>query len=206
MHRRPPQTQDSLPGWPVASTATTQAADASVMAAWRADERPFYVAVLLLHDDGVLRQRRRSVLRALGPWCSAAAPDQPHLTLAAVGTDTGAARRAHEAAGVSLTVRIGGADAFSSAVFLHASGPKLADLRRAVLRAAGPEPDAPATWVPHVTVGTFQQSVPMPQVRTRLEPFRRLAPVSVTGSTAVLQVDRSSPAGRLLPAGLDRAD
>jgi 2'-5' RNA ligase len=152
-----------------------------------------------LEDATQVQHRRRTLLDPLQPGCLAAAPNQPHVTLAALGTDPAAAGRAHDVLGGHLAVSIGGADAFASAVFLHVGGRRLAFLREAVLAGVGSEEDPADRWIPHVTVGTFRQAVPASELRARLRPWRHLPPVTATGRTTVMAVDRLSRTGGMLP-------
>ena len=166
---------------------------------WQQERRPFFVAVVLLARAQPLQSRLADVFAGLAPWCHPAAPDQPHVTLAAIGSDAGAAQRAQRVLGERCDVTVGGADSFSAAPFLRVSGLSLRPMRQAVLAAAGTEVAAPSQWVPHVTVGTYRRAVPRDALAARLAPFRDLPALHVRGRTRVMVVDRSSDVGGLLP-------
>ena len=186
-------------GWPRFAEETTIAEDATLRYSWQRERRPFYVAVVLLEGSPPLQRRLAEVFAALSPWCRPAAPGQAHVTLAAIGADRTAARRAHGVLGDGCDVIIGGADSFSAAAFLQVCGSALDPMRQAVLAAAGPEVAAPREWVPQVTVGTYRRTVPRRVLAARLAPWRDLPPLLLRGRTGVMAVDRGSDVGGLLP-------
>jgi 2'-5' RNA ligase len=143
------------------------------------------------------------VLDGLSPWCLPSAPGQPHVTLAALGTDLAVAQRAGRVLGGRCEVVVGGADSFSAAVFLQVCGGGLAAARASVLAMAA-DVGAPPVWVPHVTVGTYRRSVPHRQLAARLAPWRDLPPLLLTGRTGLMIVDRSGRRGELLPVPAER--
>lgn len=151
-----------------------------MLSSWAADPAPFYAVVVMLFSAAVER-RMRQVARALQPWCKATTPATPHVTLAACGV------RPAVAPGERCEVVVGGADAFTSAAFLHAAG--VEGLREPVLRAVG-EVDPAPVWVPHVTVGTFRWSLSTPLVAQRLATMRGMPPIVAPGRVAVVRVDR----------------
>lgn len=184
--------------WPRFIEDATIVEDPAVRRSWRRDRRPFYVAVVLLPVSGPLQQRRHQVLDGLSPWCRPSAPGQPHVTLAALGTDPALARRVGRALGGRCDVVVGGADSFSAAAFLGAAGEDLVAARESVLATAA-EVGAPPRWVPHVTVGTYRCSVARGALAARLAPWRNLPPLLLTGSAGLMIVDRSGRHGGLLP-------
>ncbi len=191
---------DGASPWPLLAEPATSAPSGDVLRRWRADGRPFLAVVLLLHPAGELTSRIAAVARALHPWCLPSAPGQPHVTLAALGTDAAAARRVQAVLrqAAPAEVVVGGADSFGAAAFLHAGGPDLPWLRGAVLDAAGSEAAAPDAWVPHVSVGTYRWPMARRHLSARLAPWRGCSPVVARGRPVVLMVDRGSRYGRLL--------
>lgn len=165
--------------WPVARDGVL-APDREVLRSWRSHPEPFHAVVLLL-DSADVERRRRQVARALHPWCWVQGP--AHVTLVACGGHPGA----QSAAEVSL--KIGGADSFPAAAFLHVAGPGLRELRERIL-ADIPEVDPEPVWTPHVTVGTYRWPLPQHHLVRRLQALRELPALPATGRLAVATVDK----------------
>jgi 2'-5' RNA ligase len=187
--------------WPRFTEGATIAEDPAVRRTWQYDRRPFYVAAVMLPAAGQLEGRREQVCAGLSPWCVPSAPGQPHVTLAALGTDEAAAQRAGRVLGGPCGIVIGGADSFAAAVFLRVAADRaVAAVRGSVLAAAGAEAGAPPTWVPHVTVATYRHRVDRERLTARLARWRAMPPLRLVGRTALMVVDRASERGRLRPA------
>ncbi len=176
--------------WPLLEGATSIAPDPAVLRSWRAAGGPFHAVVVAINDPRV-EQRRIEVARALHPWLQRTCPGQAHVTVAALG----GARPALEPRAVELEVS--GADSFSSAAFLHAHGPGLADLREQL---AGQEVDAPDEYVGHVTVGIYRWPLAAGIVAGRLAPWRHSRPLAVRGTVRLVRIDPASRTGRLIGA------
>ena len=173
-------------------TQQTVVADPDVLAAWRSGPRWFHVVVAMIDDDEV-ESRRHQVVDLLGPeLVSLTAPGQAHVTIWAAGfepptslTDSG-----------RIPLQITAPATFTSAAYLHVTGSGVERVRSRLLADGIPE-DRQTPFVPHVTVGTYLNQVPLAQVHEQLRLMAEAPPIPVTGHIRHLVVDTRSPVGAL---------
>jgi len=185
------------PTWSHIEGPTVTTAHPEVLRRWRSEHRAFFALVILL-DGADVELRRRSVARALHPWCSSTTPGQAHVTLAVLGD--GDLAPGSVPLGRRFEVRVSGADSFTSAAFLHARADGLEQIRSDVLDAVTTDFEPARPWVPHVTVGTYRWPLAAHHVEARLLPWRWASERVTTGRLAMVEVVRSSRTGRLVRA------
>lgn len=165
---------------------------------WHAGRQAYFVWMVRL-DDPRLRERVAAVQRTLEPWLDPQPLDQLHITICVAGfpaprtrSDSGFPLPDHvDPAALQSTLQrlncapptldIGGANSFTSAVFLEVqdADATLADLRSRVRGSLDPE-TRNAPWLPHVTVGSWRRRVPVRDVLDGLRLHRRWAPIRPT--------------------------
>lgn len=180
--------------WPTTGEAMVQAPAPAVLAAWRADETPFYAVVLVIRNPAV-STRRAETLRRLHPFGEATLGPS-HVTLAAVGSilpDLSGLR------GRRLSLSIGGGDTFESAAFLRVAGPGLSSLRAEVLQRVDNSLES-RNWMPHLTVATYRWSVPLKVITPRLRPTAEWPAIPAAGVVELARVGK----GRGAPLSIIR--
>lgn len=144
-------------------------------------------------EDEEVEDRRRQVAALLGrDTVSISAPGQPHVTLWAAGFEP----TVPLPDGGSIPIQVGAPDTFASAPYLRVTCPA-AHKVRSRMTADGLTEDREESYVPHVTVGTYQRRVPMAQIHERLSRWSDPGPIPVTGRIRHLVVDTRSPDGAL---------
>ncbi|MFN8125096.1 MAG: hypothetical protein U0R64_01090 [Candidatus Nanopelagicales bacterium] len=170
----------------------TQVPDPDVLRRWRSGPRWWSVVAAMI-DDPRVEERRRAVAAALADLVQVTNPGQAHVTLWVGGFD--ASPRLPDQRTVSLTVGV--PDTFSSAVYLAVGG-AWAAARDGLVAVNGPDRDIP--FVPHVTVGTYHQEVPLTTIQDRLAQFAGWDDLVVTAHMEHVVVDTRSTVGALAPA------
>lgn len=146
---------------------------------------------MLRIDDPAVTARRAAVLAAMPDLIVPFALDHPHVTVFVHGfvDPDRLAAPPWEAEPVSL--RIGGANAFRSCVFLEARCGRIPELRDRFSEIE----ERWSTYRPHLTVGLFRAGGPVAPVVSRLRPFRRLPTLEVLGRVTTMLLDAFDPSG-----------
>ncbi len=156
--------------------------------AWHLGRRWYHVTLLRIDDPAVVA-RRDAMLAALSDVIVPFAADHIHVTVFVHGFADPTRMALPSWENESVSLRIGGVNAFGSCVFLEARSPRIAQLR-------GRFPLLEERWSayrPHVTVGLFRANLPIAPLLPRLRPFRRLPALVTPGHLTTAFVDAFDP-------------
>lgn len=170
--------------------------------AWAAC-RALYAVWLFLIDDDAVRTRWQESARFLSPWLMQPYARQPHITLAACGFLAPVATRDDEYSPNALEdhlnalaslpvapfeVLVGGLNSFGNAPYLEVVDPgsQLEVLRRPLC--AWTQAGKPLSFVPHITVGLYDDEIELELPRRAIEPLRKAPWLPVTIRQVTLAV------------------
>ncbi len=174
---------------------------------WRQGRQRYAVWVLRVSEPRV-HARMAMVAGRLGDAVRLFPAEEAHITLFVCGFPTAAPRLdddvavdvllrqrdALEAADLSLALTVGGCSSFTTAAFLEVhEGGGLTAIRR--ILAGATDEQRPGPYHPHVTVGVYQDSRPIPPLVAALEPLRDAPPIRVYPTAVELVVFDAAVAG-----------
>jgi 2'-5' RNA ligase len=172
---------------------------------WRRGRRWYAVWVLRVSEPAV-HARMAAVAARLSDAVRVTPADQAHITLFVSGFVTDTPRLDDDVAesvllrqrdalaeqDLSLDLAVGGAGSFSTAAFLEVHG-ELTALRRVLSGHADELRFGP--YHPHVTVGVYRDTRPIPPLAAALAPHRDLPPIPVRPAAVELVVFDAAVAG-----------
>ncbi|MET4163285.1 2'-5' RNA ligase [Marinobacterium sp. MBR-111] len=173
---------------------------------WHFGRQMYCVWTLPVRDRLVL-ERLQAAQQHLLPWLHQNYRRQAHITLFVCGFDALVQHRDDDftrqaqqlqcealemLAQASFSLQIGGLDSFASAPYLQVNDPEgvLAVLREQ-LETINPEVRQ-ADYVPHLTVGLFQQALSWSQLQARINSFNRAESLTLRVSELELSCYRAS--------------
>lgn len=159
---------------------------------WHQGRRWFHVSALLL-DAPELTARVEQTFQPLAPFLEPFSARTPHVTCFVHGFADPAHVPPLPAEGEEVELRVGGANAFASCVFLEVRSARLRELRTAF-------PAGEHRWSayrPHITVGLFRAAVPTAAIVPRLRALRALSTINLRGRLTTCFLDASSSSGHL---------
>ncbi|MFT5684665.1 MAG: 2'-5' RNA ligase [Myxococcota bacterium] len=182
------------------TTPTTAGPSPGIREQWHRGRRWYAVWVLRVSEAAV-HERMAEVADRLGDAVRVIPADQAHITLFVSGFPTPnphldddiaesallRQRDALAAADLRLDLTIGGACSFSTAAFLEVhEGGGLTAIRRIL---AGQADELRFTdYHPHVTVGVYRDTAPIPPLVAALTPLRDLPPIPLSPTAVELVV------------------
>lgn len=191
-----------------------QGLSADQVAQWAAG-RPAYAVWLALIDDESVLARVAEVAQALAPWCLPGYLRQPHITIAAAGfptdlpvgdEDYGVTSFTENVASLqalampAFDIQVGGANSFGTAPYLEVydvtEGLRTLQGQLCAWTRAGKS----MCYLPHITVGMYQDDTAFAPVHAALTPWRELPALTLPVRELTLAV--YAPAhldGGLLP-------
>jgi hypothetical protein len=165
--------------------------DPGIRERWHQGRRWYHVSVLVLEEPAI-QERRKAIFSALSPLLRPSAPATPHVTVWVHGF--GPPDFSEE--GAEVEVEVGRVNSFRSCVFLEVRCPEIRKLRASF---SGVE-ERYAPYLPHITVGCYQQAVLPKTLLPLLRPFRRLPPLRLRARLQAMCVDAWDTEGGLRPA------
>ncbi|GAB0153766.1 2'-5' RNA ligase family protein [Marinobacterium sp. BA1] len=173
---------------------------------WHYGRQMYCVWTLPVRDRLVL-ERLQAAQQHLSPWLHQDYRRQAHITLFVCGFDALVQHRDDDftrqaqqlqcealemLAQASFSLQIGGLDSFASAPYLQVSDPEgvLAVLRERLETISSEVRQA--EYVPHLTVGLFQQALSWSQLQARISSFNRAESLTLRVSELELSCYRAS--------------
>lgn len=173
---------------------------------WHYGRQMYCVWTLPVRDRLVL-ERLQAAKQHLSPWLHQDYRRQAHITLFVCGFDALVQHRDDDftrqaqqlqcealemLAQASFSLQIGGLDSFASAPYLQVSDPEgvLAVLRERLETISSEVRQA--EYVPHLTVGLFQQALSWSQLQARISSFNRAESLTLRVSELELSCYRAS--------------
>ncbi len=173
---------------------------------WHYGRQMYCVWTLPVRDRLVL-ERLQAAQQHLSPWLHQDYRRQAHITLFVCGFDALVQHRDDDftrqaqqlqcealemLAQASFSLQIGGLDSFASAPYLQVSDPEgvLAVLRERLETISSEVRQA--EYVPHLTVGLFQQTLSWSQLQARISSFNRAESLTLRVSELELSCYRAS--------------
>ena len=171
------------------------------------DGRQMYCVWTLPVRDRLVLERLQAAQQHLSPWLHQDYRRQAHITLFVCGFDALVQHRDDDftrqaqqlqcealemLAQASFSLQIGGLDSFASAPYLQVSDPEgvLAVLRERLETISSEVRQA--EYVPHLTVGLFQQALSWSQLQARISSFNRAESLTLRVSELELSCYRAS--------------
>lgn len=171
------------------------------------DGRQMYCVWTLPVRDRLVLERLQAAQQHLSPWLHQDYCRQAHITLFVCGFDALVQHRDDDftrqaqqlqcealemLAQASFSLQIGGLDSFASAPYLQVSDPEgvLAVLRERLETISSEVRQA--EYVPHLTVGLFQQALSWSQLQARVSSFNRAESLTLRVSELELSCYRAS--------------
>lgn len=159
---------------------------------WHLGRRWFHVSALVL-DAPELTARVEQTYEPLAAHLDRFSTHTPHVTCFVHGFAEPSQVPPLPQEGEEVLLRVGGANAFASCVFLEVRSPRL----RALRATFPPGEHRWSAYRPHVTVGLFRAAVPTAEVAACLRGFRALPAMEVRGTLRTCFVDATATSGHL---------